>query len=178
MRRPSARTRLSRKDWTGDAVLTLLGGAVCLAAVFLPWAGTDDAGLMDFGLTHPAGIRGVLATQWGLPALTLAVVVLAMGALMLVLGPSRIGIGIGLVTAASGLTILLVARDATSAAYGWSTQAGLGAVTTMFAGVLLIPIGLSSAAVAGALLYFAGKAPIAAPAELRDPPTPGSAPPS
>jgi hypothetical protein len=30
------RTRLTRKDWIGDAVLTVVGGAVCLMAVFLP----------------------------------------------------------------------------------------------------------------------------------------------
>jgi hypothetical protein len=174
MTRFSARSRLTRKDWTGDAVLTLIGGAVCLTAVFLPWANTDSARLMNYGLTHPSTIRGVLQTPWGLPALSLALAVLLAGALMLLLGPGRVGIGLGLVTAAAGLAILLVARDATGAAYGWSTQAGLGGVVTLFAGVLLIPIGLSSALVAAALLYFGGSAP----AGLTDPPAPGNAPPS
>ena len=55
------------------------------------------------------------------------------------------------------------ANDATAAAYGLTTQAGLGSVITLFAGVLLVPIGLASAAVAGALLYFARRAATAPP---------------
>ncbi len=164
------RLRLTRKDWTGDAVLTLVAGGVCLVSVFLPWANVDGPGLMSYGLTHPDSVKGVLETQWGPPALGLALLVLAMGVLMLVLGPGRVGIGLGLVTAASGVAILLVARDGTSAAYGWSTEAGLGAVLTLFAGVLIIPIGLSSAAVAAALMYWGRRSP--------DPPAPGTAPPS
>jgi hypothetical protein len=150
--------RLTRKDWTGDAVLTLVGGAVCLVAVFLPWANTQGAGLMNWSLTHPDTVRGVLETPWGLPALGLALAVLIMGVLMLVLGPGRPGFALGLLTAAAGVAIALVSRDATAAAYGWTTQAGPGAVVTLFAGVLLVPIGLASAAVAGALLYFGRKA--------------------
>ena len=72
--------RLTTKDWTGDAVLTLVGGAVCLAAVFLPWANTEGAGLMNWSLTHPDTVRGVLETQWGLPALGLALAIEILGA--------------------------------------------------------------------------------------------------
>ena len=165
------RLRLSRKDWIGDAVLTVVGGGVCVAAVFLPWANTEGAGLMNYSLTHPDAVRGVLQTQWGLPALSLALAVSVMGVLMLVIGPGRLGVALGLLTAVAGVGIVLVARDATGAAYGWGTQAGLGAVITLFAGVLLVPIGLASAVVAGALLYFERKA-------ATDPPAPGSAPPS
>jgi hypothetical protein len=165
------RLRLTRKDWTGDAVLTLVGGAVCLAAVFLPWANTEGSSLMSYGLTHPDSIRGLLDTQWGLPALGLAFAVAVMGVLMLAVGPGRRGVALGLLTTAAGVGIVLVARDATGAAYGWGTQAGLGAVITLFAGVLLVPIGLASAAVAAALLYFGRGA-------ATDPPAPGSAPPS
>ena len=162
--------RLTRKDWTGDAVLTIAGGAVCLVAVFLPWANVEGPGVLSYGLTHPDSVRGLLQTQWGLPALGLALAVLLLGVLMLVLGPGRAGVALGLLTAAAGVAVVLVARDATSAAYSWTTQAGLGAVVTLFTGVLLVPIGLSSAAVACALLYFAPRA--------TDPPAPGSVPPS
>jgi|GEM_PF-2360266 len=165
------RLRLTRKDWTGDAVLTVVGGGVCLVAVFLPWANTEGAGLMNWSLTHPDTVRGVLETQWGLPALGFALVVLLLGVLMLVLGPGRSGVALGLLTTAAGVGIVLLARDATGAAYGLGTQAGPGAVITLFAGVLLVPIGLASAAVAGALLYFGRRA-------ATDPPAPGSAPPS
>ncbi|MFA4965195.1 MAG: hypothetical protein WC709_06110 [Thermoleophilia bacterium] len=171
MARRTPSQRLTRTDWTGDAVLTLIGGTGCLLAVFLPWANTPGSGPVNYGLTHPDTVRGVLHTEWGVPALGLALIVLAMGTLMLTLGPGRVGIVAGLVTAATGVAIVLVARDATSAAYGWSMQAGLGSVVTLFAGVLLVPIGLSSAAVAGALLYFARR-------NATDPPAPGTAPPN
>jgi hypothetical protein len=165
------RQRLTRKDWNGDAVLTLILGAVCLVAVFLPWANTEGSGLMNFGLRHPESIKGVLETQWGLPALGLSLTVLACGVLMLILGPGRLGIGLGVLIAVAGIAVVLVARDGTGAAYSLGTQAGLGSVTTLFAGVLIIPVGLAAAAVAGALLYLGSAAPT-------DPPAPESAPPS
>ena len=170
-RRRTALQRLSRKDWTGDAVLTLIGGGICLIAVFLPWANVEGSGLMNFSVTHPDSVRGVLETQWGLPALGLALTVLLMGVLMLVLGPGRTGVGLGVVTAVAGVAIILVARDGTSAAYGFSTQAGLGSVTTLFTGILLVPVGVSSAAVAVALLAVARRQPT-------DQPAPGTVPPS
>ena len=157
------RMRLTRRDWTGDAVLTVIGGVVCLAAMFLPWANVEGTGLMNYSLTHPDTVRGVLGTQWGLPALGLALAVLAVGVLMFVAGPGRLGIALGLLTAAAGVGIVLVARDATGAAYGWGTQAGLGAVITLFAGVLLVPIGLASATVAGVLLYVERRSATAPP---------------
>jgi hypothetical protein len=157
------RMRLTRKDWTGDAVLTVVGGAVCLVAVFLPWANAEGTGLMNYSITHPDSVRGVLETQWGLPALGLALAVLVTGVLMLAFGPGRLGIALGLLTAAAGVGIALVARDATAAAFGWTTQAGLGSVITLFAGVLLVPIGLASAAVAGVLLYFDRRSATAPP---------------
>jgi hypothetical protein len=157
------RLRLTRKDWIGDAVLTVVGGAVCLAAVFLPWANTEGAGVMNYSLTHPDTVRSLLQTKWGLPALSLALTVSVMGVLMLAIKPGRLGVVLGLLTAAAGVGIVLVARDATVAAYGLGTQAGLGAVVTLFAGVLLVPIGLASAAVAGALLYFGRRGATAPP---------------
>ena len=156
--------RLTRKDWIGDAVLTMVGGAVCLVAVFLPWANVEGMGLMNYSLTHTDTVRGVFETPWGLPALGLALAVSVMGVLMLASGPGRVGIALGLLTAAAGVGIVLVARDATAAAYGLTTQAGPGAVITLFAGVLLVPIGVASTAVASALLYSARKTTTAPPA--------------
>jgi hypothetical protein len=156
--------RLTRKDWIGDAVLTVIGGGVCLLAVFLPWANIEGTGVMNYSLTHPDTVRGLFETPWGLPALSLALAVTLMGVLMLALGPGRLGVALGLLTTAAGVGIVLVARDATGAAYGWGTQAGLGAVITLFAGVLLVPIGLASAAVAGTLLYVGRRAATAPPA--------------
>jgi hypothetical protein len=169
MTRLSARSRLTRKDWTGDAVLTLIGGAACLVAVFLPWANSENGRLMNYGLTHPDAIRGVLHTPWGLPALALALTVLAVGVLMLTMDSLRTGIALGLVTAAAGLGTVLLARHGTAAAYGWGTEAGLGAVLALFTGVLLVPIGLSSAAVAGGLRWQARRQAAAAGADHSEP---------
>ena len=170
MTRLSARSRLTRKDWTGDAVLTLIGGAACLVAVFLPWANSENGRLMNYGLTHPDAIRSVLQTPWGLPALGLALIVLAVGVLMLTTDPLRAGIALGLVTAGAGLGTILLARHGIAAAYGWGTEGGVGGVLALFAGVLLLPIGLSSAAVAGGLRWQARRAAVAATVDPADRP--------
>jgi len=146
--------RITRKDWIGDAVLALLAGVVCVASVFLPWANADTPGHVNYGLSRPNDILGVLSTQWGWPALCLALAVAAMAAAMLALGPRRLGIGLGLIIAIAGLAIVLVAADAATATYAYGYEAGLGVVVTLFAGVLLIPIGLAAAAVAWVLLYL------------------------
>lgn len=36
--------RRLRRDWTGDAVLTLVAGGTLVGAVFLPWANDDGPG--------------------------------------------------------------------------------------------------------------------------------------
>lgn len=143
-------SRISRRDWTGDAVLTLVGGGAALAAVFLPWANTDHGGSFNAGLGKPAGIHGVLQTEWGWQALVLAALVVATGALMIVLGPRRYSIPAGVLVALAGVAMMAVASDAQSR-MGFGIHAGIGLVVTLFAGLLLVPIGLASSAVAWVL---------------------------
>jgi hypothetical protein len=152
MRRPatarSATTRLTRRDWYGDAVLTLIGGISAVAAVFLPWANEETGGLVNFAFTTPQSIRGVLGTPWGWPALTLALLVVGAGAAMLLLGPRRHVGWLGLLVALAGVGIAAVAADGASAVYTPGTTGGLGIVVALFAGALLVPIGLASCLVA------------------------------
>jgi len=163
-------SRISRRDWTGDAVLTLVGGGTALAAVFLPWANADDGGTFNAGLGKPAGINGVLQTQWGWQALLLAVLVVAAGALMITLGPRRHSVVTGVLVAASGVTMMAVASDALDH-IGLGMHAGIGLVVTIFAGLLLVPIGLASSAVAWVLRYKARQiTSVAAPPDWTDGP--------
>ena len=155
-------SRISRRDWIGDAVLTLIGGSAALAAVFLPWANTDHGGAFNAALHKPAGIHGVLQTEWGWQALALAVLVVATGALMIALDPRRVGIPAGVLVAIAGVAMFAVATDAQSH-MGIGVHAGIGLVVSLFTGVLLVPIGLASAAVAWVLRYQARQIAAASP---------------
>ena len=155
-------SRISRRDWTGDAALTLVGGCAALTAVFLPWANTDDGGSFNAALGKPAGINGVLQTEWGWQALVLAVLVVAAGVLMIALGPRRYSIAAGVLVAVAGVAMMAVASDALSQ-IGFGMHAGIGLVVTLFAGLLLVPIGLASAAVAWVLRHKARQLAAAAP---------------
>ena len=79
MKRPRRlrQPRLLRRDWVGDGILTLLAGAALVVAVFLPWANEDKPGQVNYSFSMPDGINGVLQTQWGAPALVLALAVVA-----------------------------------------------------------------------------------------------------
>jgi len=149
-----AASRISRRDWTGDAVLTLIAGGAALAAVFLPWANIDDGGSFNAGLGKSADINGILQTQWGWQALLLAVLVVGAGVLMITLGPRRHGLLIGVLVAAAGVGMIAVASDALNP-MGFGIHAGLGLVVSLVAGLLLIPIGLASSAVAWVLRHQA-----------------------
>ena len=142
-----ASSRISRHDWTGDAVLTVIVGGAALAAVFLPWANVDDGGSFNTELGKPAGINGILQTQWGWQALLLAVLVVAAGVLMITVGPRRYSVLVGVPVAAAGVGMIAVASDALNP-MGFGIHAGLGLVVSLVAGLLLIPIGLASSAVA------------------------------
>ena len=102
MKRPSRlkQPHLLRRDWVGDAVLTLIAGGILLAAVFLPWVNEDAPGWVNFSIRRSKELNGVLKTHWGWPALGLAVAVLVAGAAMLL---TRIGI-------AAALVALLIVR--------------------------------------------------------------------
>jgi hypothetical protein len=171
VRRP-ATSRISRRDWIGDAVLTIVVGSAALAAVFLPWANTDDGGSFNAGLGKPAGILGVLQTKWGWQAFLLAVLVIAVGALMITLGPWRLSIPAGVLVAVAGVAMIAVASDAHSQ-MGFGVHAGIGLVTSLFAGLLLVPIGLASSAVAWILRYQARQIAAAAAPPSGGPAAPG-----
>jgi hypothetical protein len=149
-----ATSRISRRDWTGDAALALVGGSAALAAVFLPWANVDHGGSFNAGLSKPADINGILQTQWGWQAVVPAVLVVVIGVLMITLGPRRHGILAGVLVAAAGVAMMAVASDALNA-MGFGIHAGLGLVVSLVAGLLLVPIGLASSAVACVLRYQA-----------------------
>jgi hypothetical protein len=166
--------RKLHRDWTGDAVLTLIAGAVLLAAVFLPWVNDDAPGWVNFSLSQGGNLNGVLDTGWGTPALVLAVLVLAVGLAMLLTRPRRFSILLGALVAACGVAAFGVAQDA-AASIGFYDP-GLGLYLTSLAAILLVPIGTAAALVAW-LLVRAGGAPTGPPAPTA-PPAPENAPPS
>jgi hypothetical protein len=167
--------RLLRRDWAGDAVLTIVCGLVLVAAVFVPWANEDGTGFINFSLHGAVGLRGVLDTDWGAPALLLALATVVVGTVMLLLPPRRLSWLLGAFVAALGTAVFFVAQDA-AAHIGW-LDPGVGMYITTLAGILLVPIGLAAALVA----RFVSRAEReAAAAALRPtaPPAPESAPPS
>ena len=161
--------RLLRRDWVGDGVLTLLAGAMLVVAVFLPWANEDRPGQVNYSLSMPDDINGVLQTQWGTPAIVLALCVVALGVVVTLTAPRRFSWALGALVAACGVAVVGVGSDA-AGQIGFMSP-GLGLYLTLFAGVLLVPIGVAAALVA----WFVARA---AARVATGPPTPESAPPS
>jgi len=161
------RPQLLRRDWIGDAILTLLAGAFLVASVFLPWANDDLPGFVNYSLSKPDSVNGVLQTQWGAPALGLALLVVGAGLLMALTRPRRWSILLGLLVATCGLAIAAIASDA--AAHLSLMSPGVGMYLSLLVGVLLVPIGLAAALVAW-ILARAGVTTV--------PPAPESGPPS
>jgi len=198
MQRPSRfkQPRLLRRDWIGDAVLTLVCGAVLVASIFLPWVNEDGRGWVNFSLRGGKGIYGVLRTHWGAPALLLALTVVVVAFVMLLFTPGRRSWLLGVLVAALGVAVFGVAQDA-AAHIGW-LDPGIGMYLTTLIGVLLVPIGLAAALVARFLsraeradpeapaarpdaavqLETAAPADVPAPLAPTGPPAPESAPPS
>jgi hypothetical protein len=166
--------RLLRRDWTGDAVLTVVCGAVLTFSVFLPWVNDDAKGWVNFSLHGSGQINGVLHTQWGWPALILALAVLATGTVMLARRPRRRSWLLGALVALLGVAVFAVAQDA--AAHIGFFDPGVGMYLTTLIGVLLVPIGLAAALVA----RFLSRAEREAAAALcpTAPPAPESGPPT
>jgi hypothetical protein len=167
------RHRFTRGDWIGYAVLTMMGGAAGLVAVFLPWANDYTAENVNFSLSRPADVAGVLQTQWGPPVLGAALGAIAIAALLLLLGPRRITMVLAAVVVAAGV---IFAVEAVSAADSMAKmyRPGIGLYVTLLTGILLVPIGLGALAV-GAIMR---RSAAASPASATVPPAPGSAPPS
>lgn len=169
-------TRILRRDWTGDGVLTLAAGVVLLASVFLPWVNDDARGWVNFSLHASGDVRGVLQTSWGWPATGLAVAVIVAGAVMLGTRPRRYSILLGALVAVLGLAAFTVVQDA--AAHIGFYDPGVGMYLTTLASVLLVPIGIASALVAWILVRAERTAPPHAAPVVTAPPAPESAPPS
>ena len=161
--------RLLRRDWVGDGVLTLVAGAVLVIAVFLPWANEDRPGQVNYSLSQPDGINGVLQTQWGTSAIVLGLCVVALGSAVTLTTPRRFSWVLGALVAACGVAVVGVGSDA-AAGLGWWSP-GLGLYLTVFAGVLLVPVGVAAAIVGWFVARAAAKAATV-------PPSPESAPPS
>ena len=167
--------RLLRRDWTGDAALTLVAGGVLLAGVFLPWVNDDAAGWVNFSFSQGGEINGVLDTRWGTPALVLALVVVVAALAMLFTRPRRFSILLGALVAVAGVAVFFVAQDA--AAHIGYFDPGVGMYLTTLVGVLLVPIGIAAALVAWLVVRAEAAGP-AVPGAPTAPPAPESAPPS
>jgi hypothetical protein len=172
--------RLRRRDWVGDAVLTVVAGAVLVAGVFLPWVNEDSPGWVNFSIRGAKEFNGVLQTRWGWPALGLAVAVVVVGTVMASTRPRRVSIYLGALVAALGVAVFGVVQDA--AAHIGFNDPGVGMYLTTLIGVLLVPIGVAAALVAWFLVRAEKRASDDPPAPSAPPvtvqPAPESAPPS
>ena len=143
-------TKIRYRDWVGDAVITLVAGLALVVSVFLPWANADVAGNVNYSLSKPAAINGVLATDWGLPVLIAGIAVVAVGLSMLVFGPNRLAILLGSGTVLAGGVVMLTVHDAAQAIMLYY-DGGMGLALAFVMAVILPIIGLASAMV-GAIL--------------------------
>ena len=171
MKRPRRlrQVRLLRRDWAGDGILTLIAGAVLVVAVFLPWANSETQAQVNYSPTLTGDINGVLQTQWGTPAIVVALGVAALGVFVTLTTPRKFSWLLGVVVAVCGVAAVANA-DAAASHIGWLSP-GLGLYLTMFAGVLLVPIGLAM----GLVGWFVARA---SAGTSTVPPAPESAPPS
>jgi hypothetical protein len=166
------RHRFTHADWVGYAVLIMIGGGVGLVALFLPWANDYTKQFVNFSLSKPPEVVGVLHTPWGPPVLVAALAVVAAALLLLVLGPRSFTFVLSLVVVVAGAVYALesiAAADSMVQLY----RPGLGLYLTLLTGILLVPIGLASLAVGAAM-----RAAVRRAAVSPGPPSPGSAPPS
>jgi hypothetical protein len=161
------RHRFTRADWIGYAVLIMAGGAVGLVALFLPWANEYTRQSVNFSLSKPPGVVGVLETQWGPPVLAAALGVVAAAMLLLLLGPRRVSAALSIIVVVAGAVYALEAIAAADSMVKMY-RPGMGLYVTLLTGILLVPIGLASLAVGAVMRRASATAP----------PAPGSAPPS
>jgi hypothetical protein len=154
VRAAGAKSRISRKDWVGDAVVTLAAAAAGVLGVFLPWANGQSVGDVNFSLHQTAGINSAIHTTWGQHTLLAAAIVVLIGLIMLWAGPRGATALLGLVTAVAGAVFVLSSLHA-HAAMMPLFKPGLGLYVTFLTGILLMPIGIASAMVGGILLHAA-----------------------
>lgn len=152
-------------------MLAIVAGVVLVVALFLPWANKETDGDVNYALSKPRGLNGVLQTQWGWPALLIAVCVIILAVMMVARRPGRVGVLLGLALASGGVAAVAVASDAATS-IGAGMSPGLGMYLTVLAGVLLAAIGIAAAMVAVVLL----KTTADSEAHASSPSTAGSAP--
>jgi hypothetical protein len=150
------RHRLTRADWNGYAVLMIIGGVVGVLGVFLPWANDYSAEDVNFSLSRPPGVAGVLHTQWGPPVLVAAIVVIVIAAVLIALGPRLLTVAAGVLVIVAGGVFIAEAIGATDS-MAKMYRPGIGLYVTLLTGILLLPIGLVSVVV-GQLLRRMGAA--------------------
>jgi hypothetical protein len=148
--------RFSLWDWNGDAVLMLAAGVAGVIAVFLPWANDYTADFVNFSLSRPDGVGGVLQTQWGAPVLVAALVAIAVAAAMLIAGPRLLTMIVSLLGTVAGIVFVLQAMGAADSMVKLY-RPGLGLYITLLTGILLVPIGVASTIV-GQILRRKGAA--------------------
>jgi hypothetical protein len=146
-----AKSRISRKDWVGDAVVTLVAAAAGLTGAFLPWANGQNGGDVNFSLRQAPGIHSAVQTSWGQHTLLAAGAVLMVGIVMLWAGPRRATAPLGLVSAVAGAVFVISCLNAQEAMMPLF-KPGIGLYVTLLTGILLIPIGIASAMVGGILV--------------------------
>jgi hypothetical protein len=144
------RHRFTRADWIGYAVLIIVAGGAGLVALFLPWANEYTDQFVNFSLSRPEGVVGVLQTQWGPPVLVAALAAIVAAAALLLVGPRRASIALSLVVVAAGVVYALEAVSAADSMVKMY-RPGVGLYVTLLTGVLLVPIGLASLAVGAAM---------------------------
>ena len=138
--------RPTLQDWTGYGVTTVICGATVVGAVFLPWANESSGGAVNFSVSRPAHILGALQTTYGPPVLALGVGVIAAGVFMLAFRPTRAAIAMGLAVSVAGAVVAALAVRAGDTIWD-PMRPGLGLYLEVLVGVILVPVGLASAAV-------------------------------
>jgi hypothetical protein len=152
------KVRLLHRDWIGYAVLVLICGSALLAATLLPWANALNGHSVNFSLGKAEGILAVMHTRWGVPALGLAIVVTLTAVAMLGMRPRRYTLLLGFLLAAAGAGCFALADNA-AGNLGGMFSPGIGLYTTLFVGIILVPIGLATAIVAFLLARGYGATP-------------------
>jgi len=158
------RRDLNQNDWIGDAFLTVVFGGAAIVSVFLPWANVATRHDVNFSLSKPGFVKTALQTSYGAPALWLGIVVVALGVLMVVLGPRRLRFWPGLVTIAAAIATIVDCALVAHTIYG-PFRPGVGLFVLTLTAILLMPIGFASATVG---YFVGGRRRRAAPAAAGD----------
>jgi hypothetical protein len=173
--------RFGRRDWIGDAVLALLAGVAVVAGTFLPFA-NDKTGDLNYSATQAQGLHSSFAAGFGWPMLAFGLLAAGLAVAMLVLGPRRNALYLGVGLSVTGLLVIGQAGHAAASINFWGGDTigpGLGLFVTSLAGILLVPIGIASGLVAWILTSrrflerVAPDPPAAVPAAAEKRPDPG-----